>query len=432
VLQIQRVAERIFVCITLLLYTGGIAPFIADTNPLYPITQFLPYLALTITLFLIAARRQRVFSIAVRDPLLWLVILINGVSFLWSDYPSETLEKVMPLLRVSVFGMYLAGCYTLRQQLKIFTVVFGMAGCLSLITSILLPQYSVVGYGYISGMEDVVHNGAWRGIFVHRTALASMAACSTLLFCLALLQQSRYLWLLLSGLILFIGLILQSSAKGALLVLIVTVMLIPIYQALRLSENLIIPLLAVLCLAIGTVVIIFIANLEPILTGLGKDITISGRTEFWPHLIDKIRERPWLGYGYHTFWVNGWKGEAADIWRYLKYGFEPPHAHNAVLEILLNTGLIGLIISGLHYVLTTIRALMWVRQIRTVEGLIPLIYLTFTFLINLTESYFLLGDIFWLLYISFALSMHQRSIHIWESDSIWPTIPHRASRCLLP
>jgi O-antigen ligase len=209
-------------------------------------------------------------------------------------------------------------------------------------------------------------------------------------------------------------------------------MLIPIYQALRLSENLIIPLLAVLCLAIGTVVIIFIANLEPILTGLGKDITISGRTEFWPHLIDKIRERPWLGYGYHTFWVNGWKGEAADIWRYLKYGFEPPHAHNAVLEILLNTGLIGLIISGLHYVLTTIRALMWVRQIRTVEGLIPLIYLTFTFLINLTESYFLLGDIFWLLYISFALSMHQRSIHIWESDSIWPTIPHRASRCLLP
>lgn len=431
-MQIQRVAERAFVCITLLLYTGGITPFIADTNLLYPITQFSPYLALTISLFLIATRRQRVFSIAVRDPLLWLVVLINGVSFLWSDYPTETLEQVTPLLRVSVFGLYLGGCYTLRQQLKILIVVFGMAGGLSLITSIFLPKYGVVGSGYIANMEDVVHNGVWRGIFVHKTLFGSISALSGLLFCLALLRSRRYFRPLLIGFCVSMVLLLQSSAKGALLVLVVMLILLPIYRALRFSSNLLIPLLAIVFLIIGTATIILIANLESLLTGLGKDITISGRTQFWPLLIDKIWERPWLGYGYNALWINGWKGEIADVWRYLRAGFEVSNAHNAILGIVLNTGLIGLSLIGTHYILTTIRAVIWTREIRTVEGLIPLVYLTFVFLSNLIEITFLQGDIFWVLYISFALSMHNRSLHIWESESLWSTTPHHQSRYSLP
>jgi len=62
----------------------------------------------------------------------------------------------------------------------------------------------------------------------------------------------------------------------------------------------------------------------------------AGRSKVWPHVIEKIEERPWVGYGrlamYHTGLV--------------RYSFENlgepfGHPHNAFLELLLDNGLLG-------------------------------------------------------------------------------------------
>jgi exopolysaccharide production protein ExoQ len=101
-----------------------------------------------------------------------------------------------------------------------------------------------------------------------------------------------------------------------------------------------------ICLAIGCVstLIFFLMNEAEIFELLGKDATLTGRTLFWPYVIDSILERPLLGWGYYGFWspqnpialqiAEAIKG---DNW----YTFIIPNAHNAILEFLLEIGFVG-------------------------------------------------------------------------------------------
>lgn len=71
---------------------------------------------------------------------------------------------------------------------------------------------------------------------------------------------------------------------------------------------------------------------------IGKDPTLTGRTEIWKYVIPDIYQRPLLGWGYVAFWsLNNPAAleiAAALVWF-------APQAHNGLLEILLHVGLIG-------------------------------------------------------------------------------------------
>ena len=79
------------------------------------------------------------------------------------------------------------------------------------------------------------------------------------------------------------------------------------------------------------VVIFRIQNLfsDFIVNVLGKDLTFSGRTVFWDRVLHCIAQRPVLGWGLQTL-EKTWHMIAA------------PHAHNYILQILYETGFVGL------------------------------------------------------------------------------------------
>lgn len=64
---------------------------------------------------------------------------------------------------------------------------------------------------------------------------------------------------------------------------------------------------------------------------LGKNITFTGRTIIWDSATELIKYKPWLGYGVYE--------GLGLIWYYNKYMY----AHNGVLEVLLQGGVITLI-----------------------------------------------------------------------------------------
>jgi O-antigen ligase len=66
---------------------------------------------------------------------------------------------------------------------------------------------------------------------------------------------------------------------------------------------------------------------------LGRDSTLTGRTEVWAELMPPRSERPLLGYGFGSFWTDA---------RRVQY--EIPTAHNGYLDILLELGEVGLVI----------------------------------------------------------------------------------------
>jgi O-antigen ligase len=124
----------------------------------------------------------------------------------------------------------------------------------------------------------------------------------------------------------------------------------------------------------------------------------------WPLVVRQIYEKPWLGYGYETFWFGGWEGNPANIWIYLSPGFEPPHAHNGFLEMILSVGYIGLFVFIVGFLDVLLRSISWLRIHKTVLGLAPIVILVFLLIVNMTESMLMNDDLFWILYVSIIFS----------------------------
>ena len=98
---------------------------------------------------------------------------------------------------------------------------------------------------------------------------------------------------------------------------------------------------------------------------IGKDPTLTGRTDIWSAVIELISERPVFGWGYRAMWVPT---DLVTMWVDMKTGeWGVPSAHNAFLEVTLELGLLGL--AGL---MPMIFLAFW-RGIRCcLVGLIPL------------------------------------------------------------
>jgi O-antigen ligase len=74
----------------------------------------------------------------------------------------------------------------------------------------------------------------------------------------------------------------------------------------------------------------------------GKDLTLTGRTDIWSASWTAIRERPWTGYGIGSVWADFASQPTASMERAI--GFRAAHAHNGALELLLETGVVGLVL----------------------------------------------------------------------------------------
>jgi exopolysaccharide production protein ExoQ len=411
-----RFIEKAFAVISLFFYTGAIAPFVSETHVLYPVKQALPNVCFTITLLLIIPRWKRVLNIILKEKILWILLAIAIASPLWSDTPMVTLEVIIPLVRVTIFGIYLATCYSFHEQLQIFTWMFGIASFLSLVFGLFLPTYGVVGQGFVANIEDSIHTNAWRGIYVHKNDLGNMMCFSVVTFFLNAIANSKYRQIMWTGFIISVAVIFGSTSQTALLVVLLAMLLIPFYKALRWHHTKALPFFIITILIGGIIAILSISSAETVLTSLGRDITFTGRTEIWDAVVGKIQQRPWLGYGYETFWLGGWEGETADVWRELGEGFEATHAHNGFLQICLGLGFIGMVIFGISFVSIGLQALNWARYVKGSEGLIPLVYLTPLLLINLSESRLMIGSIYWIIYVTIKFSMHSHlnKLNIWN------------------
>ncbi len=76
-----------------------------------------------------------------------------------------------------------------------------------------------------------------------------------------------------------------------------------------------------------------------LLTLLGRNATLTGRTEVWDTLLAHT-VNPWIGAGYENFWI----GDRIELFNRLLGGLN--QAHNGYIEIYLNMGFSGLILLG--------------------------------------------------------------------------------------
>jgi exopolysaccharide production protein ExoQ len=64
---------------------------------------------------------------------------------------------------------------------------------------------------------------------------------------------------------------------------------------------------------------------------LGRDTTLTGRTEVWAAVLPAVAKQPLFGYGFGSFWTDA-----------RRVFYDIPTAHNGYLDILLELGAVGL------------------------------------------------------------------------------------------
>lgn len=74
----------------------------------------------------------------------------------------------------------------------------------------------------------------------------------------------------------------------------------------------------------------------------GKDLTFTGRTQIWRSTLRAISERPWHGWGWGGLFYDPPSPRTAQIWN--EVGWHTPGAHNGILEVLAQFGVIGLVL----------------------------------------------------------------------------------------
>ncbi|NJN48601.1 MAG: O-antigen ligase family protein [Alkalinema sp. RL_2_19] len=122
----------------------------------------------------------------------------------------------------------------------------------------------------------------------------------------------------------------------------------------------------------------------------------------WFGALDKIAERPWLGYGFRAFWRP--EGGAPEIWKIV--GYEPPHAHNGYINISLDLGVIGLALFLLSLLISYAKSIQWLRMRKGVISLLPILYVTFMFMYNHSENTIIEhNSIFWAEFVAISLSL---------------------------
>ena len=105
--------------------------------------------------------------------------------------------------------------------------------------------------------------------------------------------------------------------------------------------------LASAALAVWLLVVVFrVAPVEDALAYLGKDSTLTGRTDVWSVAFQSIREHPLLGVGAGNFWRHDSWAAVQLVQRFP--GADPTsfNFHNAYFETLVHLGAVGLLLAA--------------------------------------------------------------------------------------
>jgi exopolysaccharide production protein ExoQ len=249
------------------------------------------------------------------------------ISICWSQDPSLTLRKAILLTLLSSFAWFFATSYSPGDQRRLLLALGFIVALSSITMALFLPVYGIAS------------TGEWKGVFAQKNHLGLCMA-----FAFSSLPFYRFtnglgLLKIVSLAVLPIGLILLSDSKTSLILVVVLVavrIIGPLMVRAR-REQLAFILYSVF---IGISAASFGATVgrEMILPALGRDATLTGRTEHWALLGTFAIRHLWLGYGYHAFWTN--HGDALSVMKAVGAGMTG--SDSGYLDTLLQFGVVGI------------------------------------------------------------------------------------------
>ena len=360
-------------------------------------------------------------------------ILVCCLSVIWSQYRLETFGSALITLATSSAGVLVAIAFPLRQMLDVFTqamkIIVAASYALELWVSLVVghripPMYmrnwKEVPELYYWVNDALFKGGPIQGFVGNRNPLAFIALL--LMLCVLVLwaeDRTHHLrngaWLLACvGILVLTG---SATVFVAMLVSVSALVFFLIIRRLGFYERRFAVRVALTAAASFLLVAVIMKDQVTILLGRSSDMT--GRGVIWQKLLELWQQHPFLGWGWVVLWPP-W----LPLFKNLVVrpdGTPTMQAHNAYIEALFQTGIVGLMLLAFAVLWVMIRIFrVALRDLET--DLVPTlaaVLMLAMFVQSFTESR-LLTEGNWVLFVAFATWLKVRA----ESYDFHP--PRRA------
>ena len=418
--------ERSLAVVVLFLSTGALVPLVrfesiyaATLEPVEgdPFIQQMWLAIYAVVALLLVRHHRKLWPVFSRNRALWALVALTVISAAWSLEPFLTLRRSFALVCTTGFGIYLGIRYTRREIISLLLAGLGIVAVLSVVTALALPSF---------GASDGVTEG-WRGIFLHKNHLGRTMALGTVLWVLKTVFDRQRPAVELSFLGLSAALLLLSNSKTSLVVCAAVLIGLPVLRALRADRGIIglVLMLGGIAAPIGGAWLA--VNFATAMEAIGRDPTLTGRTEVWSLVWVWISRRPFTGYGFSGFW-RGTEGPSGEIAARMDEIFV--NSHQVVLDIWLELGSVGVLLFIGSSTVILARCVVLLRREPGIDGLFPIVFLLFLMVLSLGESLLLeANSLFWVVYVVVAVQVTNGAT--WPSPSR-PAVSRRAGTVMIP
>ena len=261
--------------------------------------------------------------------------LVCLASAMWSPVPQHSLIATIQL----IFTFTLAFWAGWRMPM----------GVLAWILAVALSVSFAASAGNLGGALPPAWSweGGFLGIYTNKNALGQRAALALLTaVCLALANRGglRLAALVMAALAAWM-LALSLSVTGQVLGAGMAFAAIGLHLAGRRSRTAAIVTVLVIGLVAAVAFTVVYLGLDPVglaLERAGKSHTLTGRTLLWEIALDKVAQDPLTGQGYMGYWAADANRQETAVIAVL-YGATVASFHNFALEVLVMTGVPGLV-----------------------------------------------------------------------------------------
>lgn len=281
--------------------------------------------------------------------------VLLGVLFTWffmvsliSTQPMLGIKGIVLAVLMGANGsIYLLLPANERQFAKMMGIVMLSMLALSYYGVVFKPTLAI---HQASELREPMNAGLWRGHFPHKNGAAVAMVMAVFIGLYVMRIWSRLAGVIIVGLAVFF--LLHTGGKTATAMAPFIIMLAFIFEKIRWLR---VPIafgsiLGFNFLAVGAAVW---RPFGQFISDLGIDATFTNRTDIWRFAFDAIARQPITGYGFRSFWQTEelvYSGSTVETW-----AAAAANGHNSYLDILLMTGLPGLLLTVIFLIFMPLR-----------------------------------------------------------------------------
>lgn len=277
---------------------------------------------------------DKAVTLLIKNPSITAILMLSVFSIIVSNYPDLSSRRVLALILTVLFSFSIYLQYPDFSLIKLLGVVFLIITILNVLMIIFLPDWGIMK-GY--------HEGAWCGIFTHKNTLGNYSVIALIIFQTlvksAKSKKLRIFWGAFT--IVCVLMVIKSESMTAYIctgMVFATRLFLGLAHSMR--KSLVVILLFGL-IALGSGLLIVFSQYENIVEMIGRDASLTGRIPLWKAVLE-FGNGGFFGFGYKSFWV-GDKYPSGEIHKLINW--PALHAHNGFIDVWLEIGWIGLVIS---------------------------------------------------------------------------------------